>query len=75
MQIERRVHKLDQLIQRQKLGSHTRLIAEEVALLQCISGREDDYARHCISYHARHETHETPECDGIVLHDCIYRRQ
>lgn len=26
-------------------------------------------------YHAIHEFHEAPECNGVVLHDCIYRSQ
>jgi len=60
------------MIEGQELGAHTGLVAEEVSFLH---SKLEQISSMNENYHAIHKLHEAPECNGVVLHDCIYRSQ
>lgn len=66
MKIEGGIHQLDKMVKGEELYSHSRLVAEEVALLYGLSAfskakwEKDDY-------HSLHKADKAPKCNSIIL--------
>ena len=73
MQVKFGIHELDEVVEGEKLGVHTGLVAEKIPFLEKVSMRFVHMCDVSSTYHTIHKLHETPECDSIILHDGVYR--
>ena len=73
MKIKLRIHKLHEVVERQKLLPHARLVTEEVAFLQYVSYIPPLGAQTRQIYHTVHKSDKTPKCGSVILHHSIDR--
>lgn len=74
MQVELRIHELDEVVDGEELGAHAGLVAEEVVFL-LLSDEFNDFLVRGGGYHSVHKPDECPESDGVVLHDSVKRSE
>ena len=69
MQVQLRIHELDEVVEGEQLGAHAGLVTEEISFLRT-SGLSHGVGKG-VAYHAVHELDKRPKRHGVVLHHCV----